>query len=272
MNNFKAIYIEGTTIDDTWFQLLYNIKKFGKEYLITSGSFEGHTRLEFDNITAIIKYPNRRPLAVKLPESSPLPPPTTEDDINDYFANYLMDGNLTPEEHYRYSSWIVGDNKNCHHNQVQWVIDHFREYGFGTNHCTINIGNSDSNLEYDKPYKKCLNCNNNILYKGYVKSCPICNTELFSEELIRGTSPCLRLLHFKIVKECNINYLILYCWMRSNDLWSGWPVNIGGFALLQEFVAEELGIEVGALVYNSAGCHIYDFQLEVLNARLGITS
>ncbi|OQB41143.1 MAG: Thymidylate synthase [candidate division CPR1 bacterium ADurb.Bin160] len=266
--NLRNISINATTIDDAWYQLLWNIKKHGREYTITSGSFEGHKRLEFDYVNVIIKYPNSRPLAVKIPEWSPLPPPTIEEDIEEYFANYLMDGKLSPNEHYRYSSWIVGDGKNCNYNQIEWAINHFKKYGFGTNHCTINIGNPDSNLEYDKPYKSCLICKENILYKGYEKNCPNCGNELFSNENIRGTSPCLRLLHFKILQENGENFLVLKCFMRSNDLWSGWPVNIGGFALLQEFVAQELKISVGPMIYSSAGCHIYDFQLDVLNARI----
>ena len=62
------IYIVGKTLDDTYFQLLSSIDKHGRRYKITSGSYEGSERIEFDRVSGVIEYPATRPLS---PERSP---------------------------------------------------------------------------------------------------------------------------------------------------------------------------------------------------------
>lgn len=273
--NFKPIHINTTTLDDTWFQLLYQINKHGRKYKIDSGSYAGHERLEFDFISGFINKPHERPLAPLIPEGSNLPAPTTDEDIDNYFANYLMDPNLEPHEEYRYSSWINGKllpypeycqyikcdsfKTDCYYfheqnipfnriktcplhkpnTQLEWCIRHFQEKGYGNNHCYINIGDKESGLAYDRTYKN---------------------------ETERGTSPCLRGIDLKI-KNGQLISSIIY---RSWDLYSGFSTNMGGFALLNEYIAEQLdGVEPGPLAFTSTGLHCYDFQLDVLKQRLG---
>jgi len=287
---FKPAYIEATTLDDAWYQLLYNIDTFGRKYKIDAGSYAGDSRLEFDSVSGFIHKAHERPLSPKVPEGSGLPVPTDDASIEQYFANYLMDPNLEPHEEYRYATWINGqmlpypqycrfckcsefkeidekhrfvyhserkkweehfvcqgqhilEMKNCPMNkpntQLDWCIRHFKEKGYGNNHCHILIGDRHSSLAYEKPY---------------------------TNEMERGTSPCLRGIDLKI-KD---GQLVMGITFRSWDLYSGFPENMGGFILLNEFIAAQLdNVEPGPLAFHSHGLHCYGFQLDVLKARLG---
>jgi thymidylate synthase len=267
------VYVNATTLDDVWFQLLYQINEHGRRYKIDNGSYAGDIRLEFDFASGFINKPHERPLAPRMPEGSTLPRPTDDDAIEQYFANYLMDPNLADNEEYRYATWINGQmlpypdycyyvkcpeitsvtltecqnmlqTKNITkcplgrpNTQLEWIIDHFKSKGHGNNHCYITVGDKYSSLSYDKPY---------------------------NNESERGTSPCLRGIDFKIKQDT----LITGVEFRSWDLFSGFPENMGGITLLNEYVANELGVQPGPLAFSSMGLHCYGFQLEVLKQRL----
>lgn len=257
---FQPVFIKATNIDDAWHQLLYNAYEYGREYEITDGSFKGHKRLEFDYAAGFISAPHTEQLAPMMPEGSNLPRPTDDDAIKAYFANYLMDPTLGENEHYKYSNWINGTNHYKDYAEVlfepvpgieeglisipnkvtpiEWVIYHFQTKGYGNNHCYINIGNADSGFAYENSYQ---------------------------DECARGTSPCLRGVDFKI-KD---GKLITAVTFRSWDLYAGFPENMGGFALLNQYVASYLdGVEPGPLCFSSAGLHCYDFQVEIVKTRL----
>lgn len=261
---FKSIHIDANDLNDAYFSLLWNIYESGRKYKINSGSFAGATRLEFDFVSGFIHFPHTRPLAPIMPPG--IPPTTTDEKIEDYFANYLMNPILAENEHYKYAQWINGTDhyaefyytkdirqfnqssvplKNLelktwepnYETPIEWVIRHFKEAGHGNNHCYINIGNSDSQFNYDIPY---------------------------SNENDRRTSPCLRGLSFKI----KAGHLITSVVYRSWDLFSGFPENMGGFTLLNEYMANEIGVSPGPLSFTCDGLHCYNFQLELVSAIL----
>jgi len=239
MINFFPIYINATTLDDCWHQLLCQIYEKGRIYHITSGSFAGHDRLAFDYAAGFISNPHIRPLSPLMPEGSNLPRPTTDEKIEFYFSDYLMDATLSKNEHYKYASWIAGNNEVCMHNQLEWVISHFKTNGYGNEHCTIMIGNPDSSIAYEKKW---------------------------NNETERGSTPCLRMLDFRIVD----GYLTTHIVYRSWDLYSGFPENMGGFILLNEFIADQLeNVKPGPLSFSSKSLHCYDFQLDIVKQRLG---
>jgi len=269
----KSYFVTGKTLDDVYFQLLSEIYDNGRVNHIDSGSFEGTNRLEFDFAAGTIEYPNTRPLAPIFPPNTP--PVTTDDAIEKYFINYLMDGqNLEKKEHYRYATWINGgeyklpfcdikflgevDNniyreiwRNDSNNkaiinvpgQVEWCIKHYKEKGFGNNHCYIQIGYPESSMAYDVPY---------------------------TDPAKRETSPCLRGIDTHIKKVYGIWKLCFAVTFRSWDLYAAFPENMGGIILLQSYMANELDIEVGALSFSSLKLHCYDYQLDALRARLNI--
>ncbi len=270
---FKAAFIEGKDIDEVWFALLTELVKKGRKYKIDSGSFAGTHRLEFDYCAGTIHKPIdysyggvRKPLAVTTPEGCIAP--TTDADIEEYFVDYLMNGELGANDHYKYATWIVGgkykmpkvalgdrvfidpqkyyvhmDQLIMVPNQLQWCIDHYKKKGFGNNHCCIQVGYPESNLAYDIPY---------------------------SNETERQTSPCLRMIDTKICKYDNGQYYLNFVvYFRSWDAYAGWPVNMGGLALLMEYMANELEVGVGALSFASKGLHVYEHAIEQLKSRCG---
>jgi thymidylate synthase len=265
----KSCFIEGNTIDDVYFQLLSNLYKYGRKNKIDSGSFEGSSRLEFDYAAGTIYYPITRPLAPIFPPG--IPPITTDNDIVEYFVNYIMDGkNLAKNEHYRYATWITGGEYLLPKtsirsfdftkipgekepgivpvdspllmtvpNQTEWIIKHYKEKGFGNNHCVIQVGYPESSLAYDLPYKN---------------------------EMERQTSPCLRMIDTHI-KDGRLHFAVVF---RSWDLYAAFPTNLGGIVMLMEYMADQLGIQTGPLSFSCLKLHAYDSQIESVKARLQI--
>ena len=271
MKSFKSVHVVGTTLDDVWFQLLSELYKHGRVNRIDTGSYEKETtRLEFDYVSGTIKFPTNRPLSPRL-EGLPVPPPTDENSIEKYFQEYLLNGILAPNEHYRYATWVVGGEYklpqceaktwiydmtgrgNPHiinelvmsvPNQLEWIVKHYKEKGYANNHCYIQVGYPESSLAYDVPY---------------------------SDESERQTSPCLRGIDTKIVEENGCNFLLTNVYFRSWDLWGGWPENLGGITRLMETICELLGdVEPGPLSFASKGLHAYGFQLDAVKTRLNI--
>lgn len=75
--------------------------------------------------------------------------------------------------------------------------------------------------------------------------------------------PCLRLIDMRI-KD---GKLIFYPYFRSWDLWGGFPANLAGIAVLQKYMADEIGVEIGPMVCSSKGLHIYGYVEELAKLR-----
>ena len=262
---FRPVFIDSTTIDDCWFQLLQAVYDKGRLYKKTAGSRSGMIVRGFDFVSGFIHYPHNRPLAPIMPEG--IPPITTDEKIEEYFVNYIMNNQLEKNEHYKYSTWIVGgkgknENVSCSINQVDWVIDHFKTHGYRNNHCYIVIGNPETLFEYNKAYLECPKCK--ILYSKPNKVCK-CGLELMINEALRPTSPCLRGLDFRIID----GYLTINVIYRAWDIFA-FPENIGGFTMLNEYVAEQLdGVKPGPLSFVSKSLHCPEDMMEVLKMRIG---
>ena len=103
----KIVSIEATTLDDSWFQLVYNILEYGRDFKIDQGSFAGSTRKEFDFAVAHITRPFERnvvsglPLIPLMPDGVEIPPPVAEDYLNDY-AGYILGSDVDEGESYTY--------------------------------------------------------------------------------------------------------------------------------------------------------------------------
>lgn len=87
-----------------------------------------------------------------------------------------------------------------------------------------------------------------------------------AEDLVLEDPACLRAIDLKVVDD----QLDLSTFWRSWDIWAGLPTNLGGIALLMEYIAEELGgLKVGTLRAASPGAHIYEYQIPFVEARIG---
>jgi thymidylate synthase len=254
------ITVSGTSISDVFHQMLFKFfeKDESDNYInayvtdIDAGSFgkdkmgdEGgvQQRLQADLAVAEINYPEARPLGVVFPENSGIPPVCTQESIEDYFANYLMNADVSVNEEYTYGSRMLNFPSAVHtgdmamigcpppvklqgFNQIEWVINHFKESP-GNNHCCVEIAKGD-----DVQLKH---------------------------------APCLRLLSFKIVNG-KLNVTVFF---RSWDFWSGFPTNLGGIQLLNEYMASEIGVETGKMFALSDGLHVYTHNVQFALERLG---
>lgn len=250
IGKYKPSFVEARDLNEAYFMLLSDCWNYGYAYEVTEGSNKGTKRLELCMAAGIIQFPHTRPLAPIMPEG--ISPTTTDEKIEQYFAEYLMDHTVNSNEEYKYSEWINGHWKKGinfknkfgiseYHkeSQLDWCIRHFKEKGLGNNHCFITVGDPTMNFNYDIPY---------------------------SNETERRTSPCLRGLDIKVKG----NKVILGVIYRSWDLFAGFPENMGGFALLNQYIANELEIEAGPLTFYSQGLHCYDYQLKSVMAFLNV--
>jgi thymidylate synthase len=67
-------------------------------------------------------------------------------------------------------------------------------------------------------------------------------------------SPCVVLVHAQYQND----KLHLTAYIRSNDMFRGWPLNAFGLRKLQQIIAQGLGVEMGKLVTISGSAHIYE--------------
>jgi len=226
--------LNAKTISDAWFQLIYNIFDHSYTQKIQKGSFENEQyRLQYPSIAVFIEHPGEDMIPV-MPPGLNIPAPATMEYIEDYFANYLMDPELSENETYKYASRI-------HHpmpkggTQLGRVITLLKEAPL-TNQAIIEIGSPEDH---------------DICYGNDGKLDP----------------PCLRLLDFKAVPRGNELSLTVSCYFRSWDLWAGFPVNLGGIELLKNYIAGETNLKNGHMYAYSAGAHIYGYQEEIARIR-----
>jgi thymidylate synthase len=230
----EPFYLKAKTISDCWFQLIYNIFDHSYTQNIQRGSFEKEQyRLQYPGIAVYIEHPSVDMVPI-IPPALGIPSPTSMEYIEDYFANYLMDPNISENETYRYSSRIQYPMPKGG-TQLQRVIEMLKETPL-TNQAVVEIGTPE---DYDVCYGK-------------------------DDKL---DPPCLRLLDFKALPYENKIHLTLTAYFRSWDLWAGFPSNLGGLELLKQYVAGETGLENGSMYAYSAGAHIYGYQEELAKIR-----
>jgi len=227
-------FLQAKTISDAWFQIIYNIFDFSYKQEIQRGSFEKEQyRLQYPGLAVFIEHPEQDIVPI-IPPALGIPSPTEMNYIEDYFANYLMNPELTENETYRYSSRIHYPMPEGG-TQLDRAIEMLRETPL-TNQAVVEIGTPE---DYDICYGKDGNLD----------------------------PPCLRLLDFKVVPTGDDLVLTLSCYFRSWDLWAGFPSNLGGLELLKQYVAEEAGLKSGPMYAYSSGGHIYGYQEEIARLR-----
>ncbi len=226
--------LHAKTISDAWFQLIYNIFEQSYTQKIQRGSFENEQyRLQYPGIAVFIEHPAEDMIPV-IPPGLSIPAPTTMEYVEDYFANYLMNPELSENETYKYASRI-------HHpmpkggTQLDRVIELLKEAPL-TNQAIVEVGSPED-------HDICLGNDGKI------------------------DPPCLRLLDFKVVPSGDKLMLTVSCYFRSWDLWAGFPTNLGGIEILKKYVAGETNLENGPMYAYSAGAHIYGYQEEIARIR-----
>ena len=151
MINFETNYVDAYTINDAWREVMLLCVKNGYDYLIESGSYTGQVRRQLPNVTIIIRAPGTRPLAPILPPA--IPPPTDEDKVYAYFAKYIAEDVLEPNEEYTYGSFIKP--------QLPKIIEFLNRSHGNTNQACICVGDKNS------PYLDHAPCLRTIDFKVY---------------------------------------------------------------------------------------------------------
>lgn len=253
----KMAFIEATDLNDAWFQALRKIVMEGRWYLITKGSREGIHRVGMP-ITIDIQYPGAEPLYPIMPEGSGLPAPTTQEDIEEYFAVYLMSSVRAENEDYTY-----GEDASIIR---PWVENHYKEAGHGNNHGYITIGRPETVYFYDRTvdYEEKITLRNRktgeLIYERKIDN-------LWNKDPKRHvSSQCLRGIDTWIEDE----KLHFWVYFRSWDLWGGFPVNLGGIQLMKQYMAGEMGVGDGSMIVSCKDLHVYEDTVQTALNRVGI--
>ena len=69
------------------------------------------------------------------------------------------------------------------------------------------------------------------------------------------------------IKGIEHKELIFYPYFRSWDLWGGFPANLAAIAVLQKYMADEIGVEAGPIIASSKGLHLYGYVEELAKLR-----
>ena len=84
------------------------------------------------------------------------------------------------------------------------------------------------------------------------------------EDYLLSDPPCLRHIDMRI----RDGRLIFYPYFRSWDLWAGLPANLAGIAVLQKYMATNIGVQPGAIVASSKGLHVYGYAEDLVKRRI----
>jgi thymidylate synthase len=256
----KIINIEAITLDDAWFQLVYNCIEHGRDFKIDQGSFAGSTRKEFDFIVAHIKRPFERdteglPLTPQIPESmSGIPNPVPDGYLIDY-SEYLLGFNMKKDESYTYGQRI---NKEPISKLLSDTIigrpDIYRSYK-GSRVLEGIILNSEKFLsQVDLAIE---------IYREHPRTNQMCLQIAKPTDMLLLDPPCLRHIDTRI-QDGRLHF---YPYFRSWDLWSGLPANLAVISMLQEYMAEEIGVQQGEMICTSKGLHLYDYSVSFAQMR-----
>lgn len=142
---WKITVIKAFDIPDAWYQCVRAVLEHGYKWKIQKGSFEGHERIEFDNVCITISNPDNKPLVPDVPQG--VPPPTSQKYINAYLA-YLF----TPEkkdEEYTYGERIAS--------QIYKAVEMLKRTPM-TNQCTIEIARPEDFGMKDPPCLRLIDC------------------------------------------------------------------------------------------------------------------
>ena len=256
----KVLTVEGTSIQDTWFRLLYAAVDAGRVFTIDRGSYAGQRRLELDFVVARIAQPWLLPLAPIMPEGSNIPAPFDEAYLADYVP-YLMTGTLKPGESYTYGQRlrdapVRGDMWNATRDFTtrNLFIDGLRdpERVPGVNMGVPPLLDQVALLIHT--YKT----------HGYRNNQMVLQVAQPTDMLLKDP-PCLRHIDTRIQD----GQLHFFPYFRSWDLYGGFPANLAAIEILKNYCADEIGVGNGEIIASSKGLHLYDHVWELAETLRG---
>jgi thymidylate synthase len=148
MIDFNLNVVKAHTIAAAWRDAIWLCVKNGVDYKVESsdkvneaGSYIGQFRRQLSNIMIEIEKPSIMIQPTDVPQSMGMP--TSEEAVEQYFLDYLLDDNLKPNEQYRYSTWIAP--------QLPEIISKLQASNGNTNHAVISVGDTRSCFLSDPP-------------------------------------------------------------------------------------------------------------------------
>jgi thymidylate synthase len=216
-------------LPDAWFLAVDWLLREGRQWTVQHGSYEGQKRWEFDWITIHIKHPGARPLVPEMPAHLSNIPPPTTMEYVEEYLPYLMT-DAPPKDNETYT---YGERVAP---QMEAIIERYLKKGHGSNQECISVSRPD--------------------------------------DIGLSDPPCLRSIDTRIVapdglKEGEEPALHFFPYFRSWDLWGGFPANLAAIRMMQEYMAECIGVAAGEIICSSKGLHIYDHAWDVARLRVG---
>lgn len=226
----KTTFIKARDIPDAWFQAVEMVLRDGRQWTVEHGSYEGQKRWELDHVTIHITHPGVRPLVPEMSAHLLHIPPPATMDYIEEYLPYVMT-NAPLQKNEQYT---YGERIAP---QMEAIIKRYREHGFGSNQECIAVARPDD-IDLEDP-------------------------------------PCLRQIDARIISteglhENEVSALHFVIYFRSWDLWGGFPANLAAIRLMQEYMAESIGIEPGEIIVSSKGLHLYDHSWNVAKLRTGM--
>lgn len=175
-------------LPDLWFQAVYNILRNGREFTIDKGSYAGQKRLEYDYFVGHVTFPGNKPLLPDIPAQYNIPNPVEEaylyggEGYSRSYIEYLMTPGKELGEAYTYGerltkaplkhiveqltaypkaeltvphavdgTVIFFDGNGVYMNQIEWVIETYKNHGHRNNQMVMQIASPTDLLLKDPP-------------------------------------------------------------------------------------------------------------------------
>lgn len=256
----KIVSIKAVSLSDAWFQLIYNIIEHGRDFKIDEGSYAGSIRKELDFCMIHITRPYLRdvdgmPLIPEVPEGSGMVAPVDKDYIAKY-APYLLTGEMAENESYTYGQRLNKEPISDHFSDEMMRLRDtiYRNYcdNPAMEHCIYERYKWISQVELAiEVFKKNPRTNQMCLQVAKPTDCLLIDP------------PCLRTIDTRI-QDGKLHF---YIYFRSWDAWGGFPANLAGLSMLQEYMANEIGVKQGEMICTSKGLHLYDYVFPFAEMR-----
>lgn len=238
-------------LPDAWFQCISKVLEPGlaRKRKVDEGSFKGEYRLELDYITVHVHFPGTRPFIPDIPPHLNIPAPVENTEkVENYFARYVMSAQREGTEQYTYGERLT--------QALTFPIAHIaRDHTYFESR--IELPASINQVEeVIKRYKHFGPGNNQLIMQVGQPA-----------DIMLRDPPCLRHIDTRI-EDGKLHFSSIY--FRSWDLWGGLPENLPGFQLLKEYMAGEIGVEDGEMIFASKGLHLYGYAWEIAGIRRGL--
>jgi len=84
------------------------------------------------------------------------------------------------------------------------------------------------------------------------------------DTIVMKDPPCITVIHPRI----RGNVLDMFAYIRSNEMFKAWPMNVAGLRYLQEYLSEKTKSEMGELTITSGSAVLFDYDFTAVKSYL----